>query len=673
MQHALPAARRQVEQVTRTERRRFLESLASQLPTTALLQILHATYIEDWLSFGPLMLDRLTTAVLTGTAACADLHAALPCHSSLAKYRVSHHTRVHELHQYLYTQQRNNEQIPSRMFGPAPSKAPLFNGLKAILSSTILSEDLLSTSKTDFSHRFQQAIKLMQRFRQEHLPPDRQVMAALLQLGNLAPSESLVHLEESDIFGWSWREWTVLRENEPDLVADDVLLVGFLEIAGKLVSQKENNIRPQVDEELSTPVWIRQAYQMGINKADVRDETGLSSTHYHIEHDQPPETNHRLLRALAVAAIHLDRYETAFTCLLDHRMRPKHIIPVLYALCGRVDAFERIDPDMAHKLVLACAEYLPSLTPRVPRSFSPKHAKELSAFVAMLVRNDCMPAAGAFMKIPSSPLRLGEGALLTICRLLTRQTGSQLLEQIYRSLPPSSWRPRLLEVFLSSADFPLSKEIWTYVRTRQDFGERKFLDARLRHHLRQPILRYRSCMKDFERTVRDLDVQPNASTLLLYLDVHIRAGCGFRARCLYNELASLQDPPEGLETRFLQLAGLPAWPQYRRRGASSQMMRLGAHLDHLTAKGASLDAMSAQYVVRQSLRWAELNNEAIWAILKSGVSNASNLNWHRDLRPLFTAVKAAFKRRGEHEALQEVEEMEIRVRKEAIIRSRKAS
>lgn len=661
-----------VADAVQAEQLRLLKILPSRLTAQDLCSFLAGIPPSQWLSLPSKVLDALASAVLVQADACDFIHRALPRRASSTARVLGQHPRVHQLHGHLFQQQMSEPQSYSRMFGPAPAQRASYSGLKFILSSMILSEKLQHEKCTRTMHKKHLAV--IREFRKRHLPPDRQVMAAILHLASLSDITSVTDLEQDGTLGWLWREWTVLRENEPAPSTDDALLVGFLEVVGRVASPEYiESIADQENQKTDRPLWMQQAFGIAQNQAALNFGVDKSTMQYRIEQDVPPIVNKRLLRSLAVAAIQLGYYDTAFACLLDTRCQPRHIIPVLHVLGTAIDTAAETNPRLSQVLADAISKHLLSISSRIPISLSVKHATQLADFISALARQDQFEAAETFLRIPRSPLHFGEGTLCRLVKTLSRTGGSQVLARLYERLPASKWPSSLLREFLRSSNSELSSDVWQYVQTRPDFSQGRFLEARLWHHLRHPNLQYARACQEYETAVSASKLLPSSAASLLLLDLHIRAGSGRRAIKVYNQLRESDVSSKELDVRFLKIAGLPSWAGYRKRGPRSQLSRLALHLDQLVADGTPLDPLSARYLVLQSLRWAEMNEEAIWAILKSATDNSAKLDWYSDLKPLFTAVKHAFRKRGNHDAETEVEQIMSKVRKEKSVCRKKGA
>lgn len=644
------------------EQVRFLLGIFPALSFEAVCACLGSLPTGTWLALGSPLLEKLTGAVLANPCIARHIHEAMPrADPSVRKPPLSLQAGLHELHQHLYNAHLSAIAATSRMFGPSPSKLGIFHGLKYLISSSIL-----SAGAGPIAFESNRALQLFRTFRRLHLPPDRQFMAAILHLvsRDLESSDALHDLVSGDTLGWLWREWTLLRENEPEPVVDDLLLVAFLEIANKATTMRVLKVPPRAPDSQGMPVWVRQAYSIASSRLSPGTRTHVSTSNYVIEGDLPLPNPKRLNRAVAIAAFHLSEYETAFAMVLDQHFPKKDLIAVLYALAVHIEVVEGENPQLARVLANACAEHLPAVCPKMPKSLSTNQAKQLASFIAILIQKGHIKAAEAFLRVPTKLLSFGSATVLHLFNLLSRGSGTNLLHKISHSMPLSKWPDQHLSLFLSSRSKSLSDSVWASVQNRPDFEQKRFLDARLLHHLRHAQLRYSQCLADFEEVVHNRKMEPDARTLTVLLDVHIRAGSGRAALALYHDICGLPNASKDLSVRFLRIAGLPAWSRYRHRGPRSQLTRLGKHLDELVSAGASIDRPSALFLVKQSLRWAELDDDAIWAILNSSISNASKLDWKRDLKPLFKTVKLAFRHRGNHEAAKEVIGVMLRTKRE---------
>ncbi|KAK9893675.1 hypothetical protein P389DRAFT_106727 [Cystobasidium minutum MCA 4210] len=646
----------------------LVKSLATQLTFENLSQLLSLLSPKNWVSLPSIVLDTLADTVLQCDAACETLHRAMLKMSLNPSRDLTQHARLHQLHRHLLEQQLHKQQTFSRMFGPEPRRQSLYSGLKYMISSTVLS-DRLTLGECSIQ-QLKRPLDLARKFRNLYLPPDRQVMAAVLHLALLGDDNVRRILEIDGTLGWLWREWTVLRENEPDREVDDVLLVGFLETAGA-VSGSHAAAEVEGSMQDGSPLWILQAYDIAQNKASLGFDADKSAMQYQVGRDVPPHLNKRLLRTLAVLAMHLGHFDTSFACLLDPRLPPRHIIPILHRLASTVNTLNSSDHKLSQAVARAASEHLTHISTRVPRSLSVKHAAQLTDFISMLIREGHLTSAEAFLHVPQSPLQFGENNLHKIITILSKANGTETLQRLYRSVPPLRWPAGLVCSFLGSPHSQVSDLVWLDVESRADADKARYLHARLLHHLRCSPLRYMRSKEEYNAVVKTSKAAPPIRTQLLMLDIHIRAGSGQRAQRLYNDLRDMQglSPEEAkvlsseLDVRFLKMAGLPAQAGFRKRGPRSQLSRLGAHLDQLLSRGSSLDAASARYLLMQSLRWAELDEDAIWAIFNSAMMNASNLDWRRDLQPLVNAVKHAFRKRGSYDAECEVDRQAAEIKR----------
>lgn len=648
------------------EQTRFLDSISPLLSVKDLCSCIQALCPEDWLSLSPTIIDTLAEAILATSFITSTIYQCMPHNLQITDNApLRQQARLHQLHRYLHDHHLQSGSVTSRMFGPDPAKRDTFHVTKFLLSSLVLGlRPSISKNGNAMPGKYK-ALALVQKFRRLFLPPDRQVITAALQLACIGNTDILQHLEAEDIFSWLWKEWNLLRENEPDSMVDEILLVAFLETASDLAIVKHSCLNSaETSDSLSVPLWVSQAYTMAQSKVVPYTGVPIFKRQYKVQQDDPLEMNARIFRITAVAAIHLGQYQTAFTILLDERLPARHILPVFGTLASHIDLRESENAELAAALARVSADHLPRLVPRIPKSMSPAHAQHLASLIEVLIRRGHNETAQILLNVPRNLLLFGTETLQRLFRTLSHGSGSGLLKKLYRQLEPSAWPIQHLLVFLSSRSHSLSDTVWAFVQTRPDLRGQRFLDARLRHHLRTRQLRYYLAMQDCESALVDTKSTLEGPTLAILLDIHIRAGSGRRALQTYHQLCETTPEAPGMNVRFLRIASLPSWAKYRRRGPRSQLLRLGSHLEEIVSKGTVLDPASALYIVQQSLRWAELDDEAIWTIVKSGAANAQKLNWQRDLKPMFLAVKAAFRRRGNYEAAREVVDIMIQSKKD---------
>lgn len=645
--------------------------------------------LSQWWKMEESVINKMTSQVLYTAEACTALHAAIAVaqDAQTASSRPSEGqsgTELHPLQPVMGTQRPGRTEL----WGPSPSQVAEHVVLSFLLQRQLYYIKQAAVHKQESVKAYKYRNELIHRvlglFRTRHLPPDRQVILMLLQYTLSNVKKLGVESRHMDSMDWLWNNWTLLRECSPRSALDDKILVAFLETAALISCKSHWELGAEAQHQV--PPWMNTILDFTTRDMDLNLLPLSRYVAGPFEGDFDGGNQEVQLLATAVAAFSMRRFDIGIACLYDGRLRPADIPPIFTCIARALERTVEANSPLAHALAKSCMKRLRSLARRLTKPLSEQEGQSIMALVEVLTKIDLRSALELYTTL-DNPLSIGDTRISRFLKLLERQGQTSLLLRIYSRMQPEHWSDRCLGVFLSSQSSRLSDMVWSDSCRLSTGPSRHQLNARLRHHKRRRPFWYPQALRECRDTLRQSqwssdDPSQIRVTQLRLMELHLKARNGKAAADIHDSLRKLDsNDASDLNLRYLQLANIPKSHRYRDRGVHASLRRTSHRLDAILAQGKGMGDRTTVHLLLNNLKWAELDDSAIWSILKNAPTPAlerwdktGSDRWHL-VKPLYSAVVRAFRQRGNSEAAREAvlvmlnakEKAKNRMRKQALV------
>ena len=551
---------------------------------------------------------------------------------------------VSHLNESLFLSTRNvGKAAGLRMYGPSAEKQDLHAGLSFLLSCWALNRNRHQPSSgsdraddiliTGMQIHATYGTKLLNRLKSEHLPCDRQAIAAALAILRRVGRRERIALQ--DYLPKMWQEWTLLRENDVAQDADATVLNGFLHAI------------PRYSHE----TWIRQALDMATAIADIRPLLNNAVPTF-----SPGEIGDysRLIQATALAATRTGNVKLALDCLFDGRLAPEQSLDILWSLANHLAYLPSGKRNLALPLAKLLSDFTHSLVPaiHVPagQPLSARLGQALVGSAIALFQFQEPKGAKRLLSIITERNTLAVPLLSNVFQSLLRHDHSRTALAWYSALDREQQTNLSLATPLLGSPRPfLSDRVWTTLQSAGIEITPTLFRARMQHHVGHNAQRYQQALEEYQKYGTAAGDEVEISLLVELLKLHVVAKKPGVALETYRAVMTRPEPPPpGLHNIVLPVMDRPLRRAWRTNGPVTTLSRTLSGLDSLIREdGHQPDAVTANILLLSSLKWGALSREDIWTALNAALHKSSARNWHKELKPLYRMVIKAFRKRGD--------------------------
>ena len=385
----------------------------------------------------------------------------------------------------------------------------------------------------------------------------------------------------------------------------------------------------------------------------------------HTDVREPPKKLHPdLLRSVAIAAIRLDRLPVALEYLHDNRLSPFHAISILRELCIHMRVRGPLDLPARRQLARIVADFVRNLANVLPSSLATVRVQQLLPVILMLYYFRFFGEGTGLILALRDPFKLGPKNLAAYLRVLVHYGFEKSILSIYSRMSPEKIGKGHFTALLESSNAHLSDTVWRDLLASGDKRtEIDLLHARLKHHLSFKEPSTKRVLEDHADGINILGMEPTMETDRLLFCILLKAGRLRRAMEIFEKIKDYASTSDTLNRLLVSAQKTNRSWFTQRRGPVSKLTKVSKTLLTLTEdQNLPMDGVTANILLKASLRWGEMDNSAIWASLTAGLAKSEMRDWHRELRPLFKMIIRAFLTRGNREAAREAVDLMIRTR-----------
>lgn len=622
--------------------------LLRQLRLLGFCKLPHSVALQSLLCITGIALRSDVFAQYLGQAIAADQDSLLPLPRTPSN--------LEELHKTLFLD------VPaalsasaSRTYGPSLALRDLHGGVAYLISCLALcpqpevgqwKEGMLDTVQIDRQMQLRCVVSLSRRIRRTALPLDRQIISAVLLLAKRVGRKEAEALQSS--MSYLWQEWTLLRENDPQPSADDLLHRGFL-----------NSISAY-----STDLWQQQAIELVLSTLEVhRTRPGANMQNGFRGPNATDSVEGGLLKSTALAAIRTGRLAIALECLCDGRAGLEATLMVVWSLTAHMDlltsSMRPLAGPLAHTIAGVVENLVPLIATRLGQTNAPtgKMRDAISYIATHLFDFQHPKVARSLLRLIQEPAAVSISLLKRLFRRFVVHEHQQLALSWYRRLKTEQQQDsELLQTMLPARLGALSDAAWQALTRRgNSLVTEEQLEARLQHHIAARGARHAKALSEVHKYREEGDAELPTAILVRLLELHTAAGKPAWTRRMLKRVTARPDAPYDLINRVLPIARQPRKRTWRHSGPAATMSRVVAELDYLIQEeGLAPDRKTADWLLLESLKWGALDDAGIWKAFCAGLQDKEERDWLREVKPLYQMVIRAYRTRGNMRAARDV-------------------
>ena len=651
----------------------ILDSISKHMTVESILPFLRTSPIKVWQSFSPHFLHYLWSQISGSRDLIARFGEIMPQSRFGPLPPASQARRIWGLHSLYYQQSfhekyRQMKEKQKKVF--AIHHEDTYRVLVYILSSSVLRAYDSGTANRE---TFELICEILVDLRHRQFPPETQVIAAILHLAYLCTRQQLEHLYKNKFLEWIWLEWSLRRKNDTKQSEDKTMMVGFLNATlPNLSNEQPRESAPLVtsegdldSEDVTTfanvapakalqDSWSMELLNRAITDAGVSPSALWRRTPCERLNGSPKALHADLLRAIALAAIRLERLDITLDCLHDERLSPAHALSILCNLSQYMQARGHLKLSARKQLAHVIADFVRKLAGKLQPSLPAVRVVQLVPIISMLYFFRYFNEATALILVLRDPLLLGASHLGNFLRIIVFHGLARPALSIYRSMSPEKIGTQHLTALLASRHAIVSDAVWRDLLSfRYEASDAELLHARLRHHMFFSEPSSKLVMEDHANAISIIGIVPTVETNKMLFSVLLKAGKLQKAMQVLERIKDYAATSNTLN-RLLLAAQQPRKPWVHHMGPASKLNRVSKTLKSLVEEhNLPVDGITANILLKASLKWGEMDTSAIWSALKAGLTSLETRDWDRELRPLFRMVIRAFLAREDREAAKE--------------------